>query len=262
MMPSNRSLLAGAGVAAVLAFGASGVAGAATTTTTTATAQATLTPKALLAASLKAANAQPSVHFVATSTVGTRSITITADAAAATGSQVIVLREDKKTGHVTGRYVGSTVYFRGNTVGLEDYLGMPTTLAPKYSGKWISFGSSTEDYSSIAKSMTISAAVAQISVKAPITGGGHATVGGQAAVGVRGTTTTLSSKGKKGKATLYVAATGSPLPIRYNGTGKQKKQKETGQVTFSKWGETVNPTAPAGAVPASSISTSGSSTGS
>lgn len=236
---------------------ASGVAGAANTT-----AAPSSTPKSLLAASLKAAGKEPSVHFVATSAVGTRSITITGDASAGAGSQVIILHEGKQTGHVTGRYVDKAVYFRGNTIGLEDYLGMPTTLAPKYSDKWISFGSSTPDYSSIAKSMTLSAAVAQISVKAPVTSGVHSTVDGQAAVSVLGTTTTLSSKGKKGTATLYVAAKGSPLPISYLGTGKQKKQSETGKVTFSKWGEKVSPSAPPNAVPASSISGSSSGSGS
>jgi len=252
----NRYVLAGVGVAAALVMLplGSGVAAAANTT-----ASSSSTPKSLLSASLKAAEKESSVHFVATSAVGTRSITITADASTTAGSQVIILHEGKKTGHVTGRYVGKSVYFQGDTIGLEDYLGMPTTLAPKYSGKWISFGSSTTDYASIAKSMTLSAAVAQISVKAPITGGAHTTVDGQAAVSVVGTTTTLSSKGKKGTATLYVAAKGSPLPISYLGTGKQKKQSETGKVTFSKWGEKVSPSAPYNAVPASSISGSRSS---
>jgi hypothetical protein len=255
MMILNRSVLAGIGVAAVLSVApmTSGTAGATTRPTA---------PKALLAASLKAAGKQSSVHSVATSTVGTQSIKITADAATKAGTQVIILREGKKTGHLTGRYVNNTVYFRGDTIGLEDYLGMPATLAPKYSGKWISFASTTQGYSSVANSMTVSAAVSQISVKAPITSSGQTTVNGQAAVGVRGTTTTLSSKGKKGTATLYVSAKGSPLPIRYLGTGIQKKQKETGQVTFSKWGETVSPTAPTGAVPASSITTSTSSSSS
>jgi len=255
MVLLNRFFRPGFGIAAALVMLplASGVAAATGTTTTPSSA-----PKSLLAASLRAARKESSVHFVATSAVGTRSITITGDASASAGSQVIVLHEGKSTGHVTGRYVDKAVYFRGDTIGLEDYLGMPSTLAPKYSGKWIAFGSSTPNYSSIAKSMTLSAAVAQISVKAPITRGAHATVDGQAAVSVLGSTTTLSSKGKKGTATLYVAAKGSPLPISYLGTGKQKEQSETGKVSFSKWGEKVSPSVPPNAVPASSISGSGS----
>jgi uncharacterized OsmC-like protein len=266
MVTSNRSLMAGAATVIALAvalgvpgaFDAAGAAGAATTTTTapavTTAGSRSTAPKTLLAASLAAAGTQTSVHYVATSSVGTRSLEITADASTTAGTQSIVLREGKTTGHVTGRFVDKIVYFRGDTVGLEDYLGMPATLAPKYNGQWISFSSTTKDYSSIAKSLTLSAAIAQISVSAPLTGGGHTIVDGKAAVGLRGTTTALSSKGKKGSATLYVSAKGSPLPVAYRGTGKQKKQKETGTVTFSRWGETVSPAVPAKSVAASTIS--------
>jgi len=104
--------------------------------------------------------------------------------------------------------------------------------------------------------MTLAAAISQISVKAPFTTA-TTTIDGQAAEAVKGTTTALSSKGKKGPATLYVAATGAPLPIRYQGKGKQEKKTETGTVVFSDWGMKVAPASPQGAIAASSISSSG-----
>jgi hypothetical protein len=212
-----------------------------------------LSPKALLAASLDAAHAESSVHYVATSTVGNESIRVTADTATTTASQAILLHVDKTTGHVTGRLVDNAAYFRGDKVGLEDYLGMPATLAPKYVGQWIEFTSSAKSYSDITKSMSLTSAVDQISVEAPLSGGHKTNVGGRSAVSVAGTTTSLSSKGNKGTAILYVSATRSPLPISYHGTGKQQKKPETGTITYSKWGETVNPKAPAKSVPASSL---------
>jgi len=218
--------------------------------------------QSLLASSLAVAGRQSSVHFVATSTVGTRSIRIVANASPSAGTQTVTIRVSKKTGTITGRYVDDAVYFRGNTVGLESYLGMPASIAPTYAGRWISFTSSDQGYSSIAASMTLKSAVAQISVAAPITAGGRTTVGGTPARSVRGTTTALSSKGKHGSATLYVAATGSPLPLVYQGTGMQSKQKETGKVVFTQWGRSVRPVAPSGAVPASSITTPTTSAGS
>jgi hypothetical protein len=213
----------------------------------------TISPEVLLAASLDAARAESSVHYVATSAVGDESVRVTADSATAAASQEIVLRVGKGIGHVTARLVDSTAYFRGNALGLEDYLGMPSRLAPKYVGRWISFSSSTKSYPSIAKSMSVSSAINQISVDAPLSGSRKVSSNGRSAVSIRGTTTSLSSAGNKGTAVLYVSATGRPLPIAYRGTGEQKKKPETGTVTYSRWGEAVSPRAPATSVPSSSI---------
>ncbi len=212
-----------------------------------------ISPKTLLAASLDAARAERSVHYVATSAVGDESVRVTGDSATAAATQEIVLRVGKGTGHVTARLVHSTAYFRGDALGLEDYLGMPTTLAPKYVGRWISLSSSTKGYSSIAKSMSMSSAIDQISVDAPLSGGHKVSSDGRSAVSIQGTTTSLSSAGSEGTAVLYVSATGRPLPIVYRGTGEQKKKPETGTVTYSRWGEAVRPGVPATSVPSSSI---------
>jgi hypothetical protein len=221
-------------------------------------------PATLLSDSVKAADRQRSVHFVATSSLATKSIVIVANAGTASGTQTITMRVGKSTGHVTGRYTGNTVYFRGDTVGLVSYLGMPSSIAPKYANRWISFISSDQGYSQIAGSMTLQSAVSQISLTAPVTGGNRARVNGTNVFVVRGTTTSLSAKGQHGDAVLDVDATGAHLPVRYQGTGHQKSETTRGQVSFSRWGLRVNPSAPSGAVPASSITvpSSGSSSGS
>jgi hypothetical protein len=260
-MLRKRRLPTAAALTVVVAvvLGAPALAGAATATTTTASGTATSRPstaKQLVAAVEAAAKAQTSVHFLAKSSLEGRTVTITASTSATNGTQVIVLHNGKSVGHMSGRLVNKIVYFKGDTYGLEEYLGMPATLAPKYSEKWIFFSPATKDYSAIEKSMTLDAAVSQISLSGPYATG-TSTVAGQAAETVTGTTASLSSKGNKGKATLYVAASGTPLPIRYVGKGKQKKQKETGTVTFSNWGKKVNPVTPQGAVAASSIASTG-----
>jgi hypothetical protein len=262
-MASNRLLVAGAGLSALIAAAAyaPSAAGAATATTTTTAAATTTTGarpttgKALVAAMTQAADTQTSVRYVTNSTLGGRSVEITASAGTTVGTQVIVLREGKNTGRVDARLVNKIVYFRGNTFGLEEYLGMPATLAPKYSGKWIFFSPATKDYSGIEKSMTLSAAISEISISGPFTTTA-ATVDGQATKKVKGTTTSLSSKGKKGTAIIYLKATGVPLPVRYQATGKQKNQNETGTVVFSDWGVKVHPATPHTSIPASSISSS------
>ncbi len=245
-MPVTRFLLPAIGASALLAAAATGPAGA-----------ATLTPKATVTASLAAANKQQSVHYNATSKAGTQSITLTADAGVSSGQQIVVVKKGKTTGHIQARYVTSGVYFKGDVYGLEAYLGMPASLAPTYAGKWIVFTSTDTDYAQITKALTLSAAVAQISMTGPYTSGGTTTAGGKAASAVKAFTSTLSSAGKKGPATVYIAAKGTPLPIKFTGAGTESGKKTTGVVSYSKWNETINLVTPTGAIPASSISTTG-----
>jgi len=258
--------LVGAAVVAV-ALGAL-PAGAASTTTTTAAAGTDATgstttttkpvsPKSLLATSLAAARSQKSVHFEADSTLGTQSIDITADVAATKSRETIVVTSGGQSGHVSARMVHRAVYFKGDTTGLEGYLGMASTLAPKYAGTWIRFSPSDPTYKAISKAMSMASAVGQISVKAPVADGGSSTINGKAVTSITGTTTAL---GSKGPAALYLPAQGTVLPLRYTASGTEKssgktgkKVKATGQVDFTSWGETFTVTAPAKSVAASSV---------
>jgi hypothetical protein len=247
---AGLAVLLGGPLLGVGAFGPTAPAGAATTTSTTTTATRPANAKALLAASLAAARSQRTVHFSATSTVGSESITIVADVAPTKGQEAITVTSGGHTGHVSARLVKKVAYFRGDAAGLERYLGLPSTLASKYANRWISFEPSDQYYKTVSQAMTISSAVGQISVKAPVSTGPTSTVNGAAAIGITGTTTSL---GSKGPAVLYVPAQGSLLPLRYTGQGKEQKKKATGQVDFSNWGESFSVVAPAKVVRSSSV---------
>ncbi len=241
-------LSAGALAGGLLAgtLGAAGAAGAAETS-----------PAALVAAAQAAAAHQSSVRYVATSSLGNESISIVADAAGSAGVETIRLRNASQLGLVTARYTGQAVYFRGNANGLGGYIGMPSTLAAKYAGKWIAFTPSEKNYAAIARSMTLGAAAAQISIDPPFTSSAGPRVGGVPTVVVHGTTSTLSSSGNKGTASLTIRSTGSPLPVSFVGRGTQSGKTETGRVVFSRWGEPVHVTAPSSSVNASTITTGG-----
>ncbi|HVX20852.1 MAG TPA: hypothetical protein VHB02_05865 [Acidimicrobiales bacterium] len=190
------------------------------------------------------------------STVGKQSVAITADVARAKGREAVVVTGGQQTGHVAVRLVHQAAYFRGDPTGLEGYLGMPSTLATKYAGTWIRFDQSNPTYQAISKSLTVSSAVSQISVKAPLANGPSATIDGVPAVSVTGTTTDL---GGKGPAALYLPARSRVLPLQYTAQGTQKAQgskkqeKASGQVDFSHWGERFAVAAPATSVSASSL---------
>ena len=245
-MPAHRFLLPAVAISLLGAAAIAAPAGAAT---------ATMTPKAQVASSLATANQQQSVHYDATSKAGNQSIVLSADAGTTTGQQIVVVKKGKTTGHRVARYVNSGVYFKGDVYGLEAYLGMPASLAPSYSGKWIVFTSADSDYAQIARALTISAAVSQVSMTGPFTSGPSSTVAGKAATAVQGYTATLSSKGKKGPATVYID-TAKNLPIKFTGAGTESGKKTSGLVSYSKWNEPISLATPTGAIPASSITAS------
>jgi hypothetical protein len=236
----------------------SGPAAAGGTTTisapTTSTAATTTTPRSVLDRALAAAKTEPTVHFVASSTVGKRTYTVSGDAAAKTGAQDITLRDGTQTGSMKVLLVHDTVYFQGDTLGLTNYLGLPSSLAPAYAGKWISFAHDNQGFATIAASLTIKAAISQISLGGPLS-----IPAGQAGAGatllLAGTSGALSTNNKREPATLVVTTTSPPLPVTFTARGKDGTSTSTGSVTFSDWGETFRVTAPAHAIPNTSVGT-------
>ena len=250
-------LLAGA-FGLVLLSGAAAAGGTTTvvaTTTTTAVPATTTTPQSVLNRALAAAKTEPTVHFVASSTVGKRTYTVSGDAAAKTGAQDITLRDGTQTGSMKVLLVHNTVYFEGDKLGLTNYLGLSSSLAPAYAGKWISFAHDNQGFATIAASLTIKAAISQISLGGPLS-----MAAGQAGEGatllLRGTSGALSTNNKRAPATLVVTTTSPPLPVTFTAQGKDGTSTSTGSVTFSDWGETVHVTAPAHAIPNTSVGTS------
>jgi hypothetical protein len=207
-------------------------------------------PKAVVSASMTAASHQSSVHITGISTLDGQVETLVADAAAKSGQQEVVIHEGKTVGHVTGRLAGGSVYLRGDEAGLTGYLGMPATTAPKYANKWIVFGPSSTSFSQISSQFTLSGAVADISLGAPLSMAGRSTVNHTPALVVKGTT----GSGQKGSpAQLYVATGSNPLPVRFVVHDPSGKGKNYGQLDFSRWGEKFSVRAPANAIPASTV---------
>jgi hypothetical protein len=218
-----------------------------------ATASAATAPPALVAASLTAAGKESAVHFDAYSQRGKESIAIVADAATSTGRQSVTIRKGKSTGHVQSRLVGGDAYFEGDSYGLTAYLGMPSTLAPKYAGKWIVFTPSDQSFSQIEQNFTVGTAVGEIQISKPMAIASHAAVDGTSAITVKGTTKALSTNGKSGPASLSVKKSRSPLPVRFIGHSGPGGTKTYGRIDYSHWGSAFTVAKPTGAIPASAI---------
>jgi hypothetical protein len=245
VLPVALAAAFGAGAAAPWAAGA-------TTTTTTADPAQQTAAQAAVSAAVTAANAQTSVHYVAVSSQGGKSITLTADVGTQTGQQSIVVRSGTSVGHVSALLVNNAAYFKGDKVGLAQYLGMPSSLTGKYQNTWIEFVPSDSTFGQIQQSFTVANAVSQIELSGPfvLTKTTCATGTCQS---VRGLTTTLSTNGKKTSATLLISSGAAALPVRFQGNTAASTTVAKGAVDFSNWGEQVNPTAPDNAVRASTI---------
>jgi hypothetical protein len=209
-----------------------------------------LSSEALLLYAVDSTKSEFSTHFSAVSVDGAESTTLTADVSQlGVGQQAVVIHTATSTGHVNGRYVGGSVYFNGDEVGLQAYLGFTSALAQADAGKWVRFSPQVSGYSQLASAFTLQAAVAEVAISAPWTAAPSTTINGVRVLGVRGTWHSLTVSGKQGPAVLYVGAHGNHLPIRLSVQGPGAHPTSHGQVTFSKWNEHFSVSAPRGAVP-------------
>jgi hypothetical protein len=244
MMPLSGRVAIGC-VAVVAAVAVPTAAGAAATSAT-----------ALLRHSAMTSNAEPSFHYVSTGTVGTHTVTITGDVSRTMGSQQIVDDDDGHRGHVTVSIVGGSAYFRGDEAGLSGFMGFSPTLAAQYADKWLMVSSDSSAYMALAAALTTASALQQIEIGTSVKLQGDTTKNGTKVTNIAGTysaTPSGSTKPTTASVHVYVATSPTHLPVLYTASTVQSGGKRAVEkLSFSKWGEPVNVTAPVGAIPAGS----------
>jgi hypothetical protein len=200
---------------------------------------ADLPPKQILSEALAAARAAGSMHSESTSRVGSFSFIFSDDSSASGGRQVITISGG---GHMTIVLVAGVGYVRGNAAALAGFLGLPAQTAIQVAGRWISFSKGDPGYQQVVTGVTTQSTLDEITPAGALTKTGVRTLDGQLVVGVRGTVP-ASAGGPATTLTLYVAATGRPLPVSAQG-GQQRPLT----VVFSRWGEPVPVAAPRNAI--------------
>ena len=184
--------------------------------------------RAARAAVIRAQLAMRSVHYVFTLPGGR----IVGDVAGHTGIQRLTDRG--KGGQLTKIFVHSTIYLRGNAVGLHD-VGFPRSFTSRYAGKWVSLHPGSPLYKAFLVNATLASWVAHDLPTGGLSLVGG-TVGGRAVWGVRATV---------GGLTTYVPYnTQQPLPVAGTVVGRGASER----FTLSRWNEAVNAKAPAHAV--------------
>jgi hypothetical protein len=200
------------------------------------------------------------VHFVSHAKQGNVTFTVSGDTGSKSGTQTLSLKQGSTLEHMTVVLVGSTGYVNGNPTALTDVLGLSKTGAKKYAGTWVSFPATKQQYGDLVAGLLDSEVSGELKMNGPYKFGKTKTINGKSATAIVGTVS--DDSGNSIGSTLYVSASGAPLPIQQT-TGPTGKGTITGTVTFTKWGQNVSQKAPAHSISVTklaAVSTSGSTT--
>jgi hypothetical protein len=233
----------GGGVALATTVGLTGLIGLIGLAATATPAGASQAPSAQskYLASINAVGDQ-GVHFVSHAKQGNVTFTVTGDTGSKSGAQTLTLKQGSTVEHMTVLLVGSTGYIDGNTTALTDVIGLDKTAAKKYAGQWVSFGAAKQQYADLTAGLLDSQVSGELKMTGPFHFGKTKTINGKSATAIIGKVT--DGSGDAVDSTLYVAASGPPLPIEQT-TGPSGKGTIAGTVTFTKWGQTLSQKAPA-----------------
>jgi hypothetical protein len=175
-----------------------------------------------------------SVHVDAHLTRGKQTEAFSGDLTAQTGRRVVSGPTDQRT---TELQVDTTAYFQANQSALVTVLGFDSSLAGQIADKWVSISQGEPNYANLTGGLTLTSLLTQLPAPAGLSKTGIVTIDGQEVVGLRSASTA-------GVSTIYVAATGEPLPVKMIA----KANSSTQTVTLSRWGQPVTINAPPNAI--------------
>jgi hypothetical protein len=196
----------------------------------------------VLASAISAAAAQRAVDWTETVSEGLESYTQTTDAGRLDGTSSITVRVGTTTLKLNWALVGKTVYFNGNSGALTEALGFTATAAKAEAGKWISATASAGPvFRELSSYLTVSSAVAILDLVGEMTFLPATTLRGETVLGIQ---SVRLSEEEKVTETVYLRATGTPLPVELS----QTQQGATGYTYFGPWGQAPVAKAPKSAL--------------
>ena len=222
-----------------------------TISATASSAPATMSASSLLSAALSSLRSAGSVHVDVTGALPGGSVTFSDDATATGGRQLVTF---DGTGHATILLIGGVGYVQADAQTLAGFFDVPQAQAAQAAGQWISLqpgeklGMST--YDDVTAGITLSSVAQEVQLTGPLTKTAPATVAGGPAIGVEATPPAADDMPAGAKMLLYITEHSPLRPVQSELVGGGSTKSET---SFSQWGETLHLTAPANAVPASTI---------
>jgi hypothetical protein len=210
---------------------------------------ADLPARQILAEALASARSARSMSFseyegtVSSSTV---QVVVTGDALPATGRQVA---KGDNGAVMTELVLPGGTYLRGNAAAMTGFLGMSARKASRFANRWIVLHAGDPRYQQITEGVTGDSVLSSVTPAGVLTKGKKLQkIGSQSVVAVSGLAPAGSGMAAGSTDTLWVAATGKPLPVAAEEVSKSGGDSEL-IFTRSSWGKKVTGvTAPAGAV--------------
>lgn len=204
----------------------------------------------ILSLALAAAGTERGVHYQLQATTPSEHETIVGDAGSTEGLQQLT----NGANQVEVELVGGTAYLQGNAGGLQNTLGLPATTASAYTGRWISVAPTDSLFQPITQAVTVRGIFDQLSPTGTLHTSVPGKVQGQEVVAVIGGLPGSVAQGVSGQAVLYVSTSRPDLPVAFEGTASNSKEKVTDVGVFDRWDERLALSAPSGAVPYASLS--------
>jgi hypothetical protein len=152
--------------------------------------------------------------------------------------------------------VDQVVYVRAAASVLEHAVGLSASTATAYAGKWISLHEGDADYQAIVNSLSPTQAIEEFVPQEPdLRVAGAASVGSRGAVAVSGSPSGQVQGGATATSTLFVSTRAPYLPISStivvrNAAGRSEERLAS---VYGKYNQRVDPIAPQGATPISSL---------
>jgi hypothetical protein len=202
-----------------------------------------LSAKKIVSEATAAATAASWVH--ASLTVKADSVSITSSGVAGTSAASETIQV-AGAGHATELVIAGVGYVRGSSAAvLNGFLQLPAADS-RLTHKWIVFRPGDPGYQQVVSGMTLGSFMTEIMPTGSLTKTGRTTLDGQAVIGVRGKAPASDDMPAGATETIYIAATGKPLPVAC------VERVSTAQVSavFSRWGQAVTLQKPRHTVPA------------
>ena len=208
------------------------------------------TASALLDSALSAMQAQQSFHMACTTTSSTGTSTDTMDVSVASGRDVT--NEGAFT--IANLLVDGIAYVSTGNAGVWESEGIPQAEADKLAaGEWLSigpgqsYGNKYLYYAEAIAGLTVADQVNLLRLSGTLRRTGATTAQGASVYGVSGDTP--SFKGPENAQTVYIAATGAPLPV----SETIHSSSGTGTCDYSGWDKPLNLIAPSSVLPVTAI---------
>lgn len=214
----------------IAALGAAGLPAGATSTPT---------PYAQMKAVIADADAEHSVRVTTTARESGMTIVQTTDAGRSAGRQSVTLSGSGTSNTVVAELIAGALYVKGDAAILTSYLGLSQADANELAGQWFGIPKSSGLYAEVAQGLTISSALAEVTMTSSVTTSSAVTLAGERVDVLKGTSV-KSSLEPSFKESLYLSIATKPLPVEVT----QSVKGSQGTIVFSHWNEKIALVAP------------------